>query len=685
MSTYDHPHGNQGTTSTGDSAGPEPGKRTLTGALPPSVASRASAELGHDFSSVSVHQDGQAEALGAQAFARGDQIHVAAGVDQPAILGHELTHVAQQREGRVAATGHIGGVEVNNDARLEAEADTRGDRIGQGFQLDSFLDYRPPAMTAGAASVAQGKGLVVQGLDLGAGAPTTYTVLAGDSIAVIAKKLGTTVEAVKQANADQLQSFPTKSGGTVQGFRAGAVIKVPAAPGAAAAGASSSATGGAATAAADPGKPAADSGGSTWLDSLSGAVSSGLDAVGDVLNDGAEAVSAGVDKAAGLVGDAWSFLTGGATTPAPAAGGNTGATGPAGDDVGGVPAGGATAGGGAGGVTAAPPMADLTDAQRGEQLSTFHADELGTIDKFGMSKTGRDAAKERGEWLTAKDISTAGKNKSGQAFVDSVDALVGKTKFGEDQTAIITAAKDFATAPKELDAVQEAKSKIDWGKALLTLDGVSLNSDLQGRLERFCRFLAWAGLVTGPTTIGSVMRSPKDAHKLSVAWMFNTSANTSKGSTLHKAENRQKLVANVTADGGTDADGNAWLSDATVEGLKAKKDDDAALFAYIKSTAAPEAQKVKTQGAIAAEGYRDADKRKPNVLGGTGVSNHLLGEAVDMYPKFVFNNLFDPLIDAIAMYFGLWRAVKDDSSSPEHWHYERLGSPPAVESSDGEK
>jgi hypothetical protein len=37
------------------------------------------------------------------------------------------------------------------------------------------------------------------------------------------------------------------------------------------------------------------------------------------------------------------------------------------------------------------------------------------------------------------------------------------------------------------------------------------------------------------------------------------------------------------------------------------------------------------------------------------------------------------MIDAIAMYFGLYRPMKDDSISPEHWHYERLGAPPGKE------
>jgi len=324
-------------------------------------------------------------------------------------------------------------------------------------------------------------------------------------------------------------------------------------------------------------------------------------------------------------------------------------------------------------------MAELGDAQRGEQLSTFHADELGTIDKFDMSKTGRDAAKQRGQWLAANQVYAAGAHKSGKAYVDSVDALVDKTKFSEKQDEIITSAREFASAPKALTAAQEAKAAIDWSKALLTLDGVALNDDLKARLVRYVRFLAWAGLVTGPSVAGSVMRSPQAAHKLSVAWMFNLGANTSGGSTLHKPDHRKALVKTVTDNGGADADGNKWLSDATVEGLKAKQDDDDALFDYIKTTAAPEANKVQTQKAIAAEGYKTADKRHPNVLGGTSVSNHLLGEAVDLFPPFVFNNKFDPMIDAIAMYFGLWRAVKDNSASPEHWHYERLGIPPGAE------
>jgi hypothetical protein len=39
---------------------------------------------------------------------------------------------------------------------------------------------------------------------------------------------------------------------------------------------------------------------------------------------------------------------------------------------------------------------------------------------------------------------------------------------------------------------------------------------------------------------------------------------------------------------------------------------------------------------------------------------------------YVFN-YYDPMVDAVAAFFGLYRPVKDSAGSPEHWHYERLG------------
>lgn len=59
--------------------------------------------------------------LQAHAYTEGSDIHLASGQEQQ--LGHELWHVVQQKQGRVPATGRVGGVAVNDDARLEQEAD----------------------------------------------------------------------------------------------------------------------------------------------------------------------------------------------------------------------------------------------------------------------------------------------------------------------------------------------------------------------------------------------------------------------------------------------------------------------------------------------------------------------------------------------------------------------------------
>ena len=81
----------------------------------------------------------------------------------------------------------------------------------------------------------------------------------------------------------------------------------------------------------------------------------------------------------------------------------------------------------------------------------------------------------------------------------------------------------------------------------------------------------------------------------------------------------------------------------------------------------------KSQNAPANEGYPtwEKDNRRPNTNDRTGVSNHVGGEAIDVTFPFYFN-YYDPIIDAVALCFGLRRPVKD-SPHPEHWHYERVG------------
>jgi hypothetical protein len=87
-----------------------------------------------DFSAVRIHEGPAAQSMGALAVTSGDELHFAPGLydltsrEGVALLGHELTHVVQQREGRVV--NRFGrGVAIVQDPAFEAEADRMGQRV----------------------------------------------------------------------------------------------------------------------------------------------------------------------------------------------------------------------------------------------------------------------------------------------------------------------------------------------------------------------------------------------------------------------------------------------------------------------------------------------------------------------------------------------------------------------------
>lgn len=75
--------------------------------LPDAVREKMEHSFGADFSDVRVHPSSPAVPIGARAFAHGDDVHFAPGQYSPEsqsgqeLLGHELTHVVQQRSGPV--------------------------------------------------------------------------------------------------------------------------------------------------------------------------------------------------------------------------------------------------------------------------------------------------------------------------------------------------------------------------------------------------------------------------------------------------------------------------------------------------------------------------------------------------------------------------------------------------------
>lgn len=99
--------------------------------LPSEVRTKMETAFSADFSDVRVHIGHEASSLGAIAYTWGTNIHFAPGQYNPhtlqgqKLLGHELWHVLQQKQGRVR-NPFGGGVAVVQDHALEAEADRMG-------------------------------------------------------------------------------------------------------------------------------------------------------------------------------------------------------------------------------------------------------------------------------------------------------------------------------------------------------------------------------------------------------------------------------------------------------------------------------------------------------------------------------------------------------------------------------
>ncbi|MDQ0008286.1 hypothetical protein J2T07_000445 [Luteibacter jiangsuensis] len=102
----------------------------LTG-LPDKLKAGVEALSGMDISAVRVHTNSDKPAqMHAEAYAQGNDIYLGRGQERH--LPHEAWHVVQQRQGRVKATMQFAGIGVNDDPRLEHEADTMGTIASRG-------------------------------------------------------------------------------------------------------------------------------------------------------------------------------------------------------------------------------------------------------------------------------------------------------------------------------------------------------------------------------------------------------------------------------------------------------------------------------------------------------------------------------------------------------------------------
>ena len=104
--------------------------------LPEALKSGVENLSGQSLDDVKVHYNSQEPSqMEAHAFAQGSDIHVASGQEKH--LPHEAWHVAQQKQGRVQPTTLMnGGVPVNDDPKLESEADAMGARsLAKGSEI----------------------------------------------------------------------------------------------------------------------------------------------------------------------------------------------------------------------------------------------------------------------------------------------------------------------------------------------------------------------------------------------------------------------------------------------------------------------------------------------------------------------------------------------------------------------
>jgi hypothetical protein len=114
----------------------------LGDSLPSPVRKQMESRFGMDLSGVPVHTDaaaaGEAKSIGARAFTRNRELYFAQGRYNPnsssgqALIAHELTHVAQQRQGRADLKGNLAdlGKIAAANSRLEGEASANA----AGFQ-----------------------------------------------------------------------------------------------------------------------------------------------------------------------------------------------------------------------------------------------------------------------------------------------------------------------------------------------------------------------------------------------------------------------------------------------------------------------------------------------------------------------------------------------------------------------
>ncbi|MEL7146865.1 MAG: DUF4157 domain-containing protein, partial [Bacteroidota bacterium] len=107
-------------------------KAASNAGLPSGLKAGLESASGYAMDDVKVHYNSPKPAkINALAYSQGSNIHLGPGQEKH--LPHEAWHVVQQKQGRVRPTLQMKtGISVNDDQRLEREADIMGERLASG-------------------------------------------------------------------------------------------------------------------------------------------------------------------------------------------------------------------------------------------------------------------------------------------------------------------------------------------------------------------------------------------------------------------------------------------------------------------------------------------------------------------------------------------------------------------------
>ncbi len=114
--------------------------------MPPVVQKRMEKYFDENFNDVMIHTGPQAKSIGAKAFTAGSDIYFPPGVFKPhdreslSILAHELTHVIQQRQGRVK-NPFENGIAIIRDPDLDMEANLMSESVFKDIYVKNNRSY----------------------------------------------------------------------------------------------------------------------------------------------------------------------------------------------------------------------------------------------------------------------------------------------------------------------------------------------------------------------------------------------------------------------------------------------------------------------------------------------------------------------------------------------------------------